>query len=88
VRERRIGRTNLAKLPGFVARRREIVDRVNQAMTDQARAVRLVTGRDQDQPSWWFMVLRLEQGALRVGKDEFVKAVVAEGMPATAGYPS
>ena len=83
-----IGRTNLAKLPGFVARRREIVDRVNQAMTDQARVVRLVTGRDQDQPSWWFMVLRLEQGALRVGKDEFVKAVVAEGMPATAGYPS
>lgn len=82
-----IGRTNLAKLPGFVARRREIFSRVNQAMTEQAKAVRLVTGRQQDEPSWWFMVFRLEQGVLSVGKDEFVKALVAEGMPATAGYP-
>lgn len=42
--------------------------------------------RDQDRCSFWFYMLRIRPGSLRCDRAEFVKALVAEGAPAAAGY--
>jgi dTDP-4-amino-4,6-dideoxygalactose transaminase len=42
--------------------------------------------RADDRCSYWFYMLRLRPGALRCDRAEFVKALAAEGAPASAGY--
>jgi dTDP-4-amino-4,6-dideoxygalactose transaminase len=39
-----------------------------------------------DRCTYWFAMLRLEPGVLRCDRVEFVKALAAEGVPASAGY--
>src|SRR5262249_22766388 len=42
--------------------------------------------RPGDRCAYWFYMLRLRPGALRCQRAEFVKALAAEGVPASAGY--
>jgi perosamine synthetase len=39
-----------------------------------------------DRCGYWFYMLRIKPGAFRVNRAEFVKALVAEGAPASGGY--
>jgi dTDP-4-amino-4,6-dideoxygalactose transaminase len=39
-----------------------------------------------DRCTYWFYMLRLRLGALRCDRAQFVKALAAEGAPASAGY--
>ena len=39
-----------------------------------------------DRCTYWFYMLRIRPGALRCDRAEFVKALAAEGVPASAGY--
>jgi len=42
--------------------------------------------RAEDRCSFWFYMMRIRPEALRCDRAEFVKALVAEGAPASAGY--
>jgi dTDP-4-amino-4,6-dideoxygalactose transaminase len=42
--------------------------------------------RPDDRCSYWFFMLRVRPEALRCDRAEFVKALIAEGVPAGAGY--
>ena len=42
--------------------------------------------RADDRCTYWFYMLRVRPGALRCERAEFVKALAAEGVPASAGY--
>ena len=42
--------------------------------------------RPDDRCTYWFYMLRVRPGALRCDRAEFVKALAAEGVPASAGY--
>jgi dTDP-4-amino-4,6-dideoxygalactose transaminase len=41
---------------------------------------------NEDLCNYWFYMFRINPGAFRVGRADFVKALVAEGVPASAGY--
>jgi dTDP-4-amino-4,6-dideoxygalactose transaminase len=42
--------------------------------------------RPDDRCTYWFYMMRVQPGALRCDRAEFVKALAAEGAPASAGY--
>jgi dTDP-4-amino-4,6-dideoxygalactose transaminase len=42
--------------------------------------------RSDDRCTYWFYMLRLRRDAMRCDRAEFVKALAAEGVPASAGY--
>jgi dTDP-4-amino-4,6-dideoxygalactose transaminase len=42
--------------------------------------------RPDDRCSYWFFMLRVRPEGLRCDRAEFVRALVAEGVPASAGY--
>ena len=80
-----IGRVQFRKLPRIVAARRRTALQI--ARRCQAlRAVRMVTPAPGDEGSFWFLLFRLDLARLAVGKDTFVKALRAEGLPVDAGY--
>ena len=81
-----IGRTNLTKLNDFVTRRREIAERVGEALSERSESCRLVRENEGDTASYWFLIVRIETDALRVSKTDFVAALREEGLPAEAGY--
>lgn len=81
-----IGNANLAKLPDFVRRRREIAARITEVLAEQSKTMRILTGRHDDKPSYWFLVIKLDTEAVVVGKKEFADALSAEGLPVFGGY--
>lgn len=81
-----IGRANLSKLPATVARRRALAQRMAAALRERSRAVQLVTARSDDEASYWFLLFHLNLDGIRVDKDEFVRALEAEGVPVGPGY--
>jgi perosamine synthetase len=80
-----IGRTQLGKLPAIVARRQGVARRIH-AMMEGLQAVR--PGREVPgaESTYWFMRFLVEADRLRVDKDGFARAVIAEGIPAMASY--
>lgn len=80
-----IGRANLAKLPGFIHRRRKFMARVLNQCRD-LKAVRFCEERPGDEASYWFATYQLEVEKLTVDRNEFARAMGAEGIPC-AGYP-
>ncbi|WP_435018731.1 DegT/DnrJ/EryC1/StrS family aminotransferase [Tundrisphaera sp. TA3] len=42
--------------------------------------------RPEDRCTYWFSMMRVKPGAMKCDRAEFVKALVAEGVPASAGY--
>jgi perosamine synthetase len=81
-----IGRTNLAKLPGFVAQRRRIAKRI-AAGCRGLEAVSMTTEREGDEASYWFLLFKVDSAKLKVDRNGFAKALAAEGIDCDAGYP-
>ncbi len=80
-----IGRVQLRKLPGILARRR----RFAAALADACRrleTVRVVEAPADCENACWFLFLRLDTPRLRCDKATFVAAVQAEGIPIDATY--
>lgn len=80
-----IGRVQLKRLPKIVAARRKLV----QAMAEAAvglKAVRVVVGPRDTEPSYWFLFFRIDLERIRVDKGTFVRALNAEGVPCEPGY--
>ena len=80
-----IGRVQLKKLPGIVARRRAAVDGIVKGIAE-AKAVRLGWQPPDSEASYWFLRLHLDVDKLKVDKAQFCKALAAEGIPCALSY--
>ena len=83
--EAAMGRIQLRKLPDIVRRRQEVVARLGERIAD-LQAVRLQKVIDRAKSAYWFLLLKIEASGLRVTKEEFARAVAAEGLPVSAAY--
>lgn len=81
-----IGRVNLGKLSGFVARRRGFVARLARHLAG-LKSVTLWSERPGDEASYWFVCMRYHPEATTLDRGAFARAVTAEGVPLDAGYP-
>ena len=80
-----IGRDELRKLPGILARRRRFGEALAEACRPLA-AVHAVGSPPGCEGSFWFQFVRLDLARLRCDKETFVQAVRAEGIPCDASY--
>lgn len=80
-----IGRVQLRKLPGIVARRRKIARAIHEGMAE-LRAVRPGRELPDVESTYWFLRFHVDQEKLSVDKDQFARAVAAEGIPVTPSY--
>ena len=75
-----MGRVQLKKLPRIVEARRKIVARIEKDIRD-LEAVRLGKIIEGAVSSYWYVFLRVYQSKLSVSKENFGKALAAEGIP-------
>jgi len=83
--EAAIGRVQLKKLPRIVRNRRKVVGRIGENIKD-LKAVRLGKIVKGGLSAYWFLLIRVDESRLKVTKDEFARAVAAEGIPVAARY--
>ncbi len=81
-----IGRVQIARLPGFMQRRREIARFVRDACAARLRGVSMADGGPEADPVHWFLIFRYDSALYTVSKEEFVEALVKEGVPFEANY--
>ncbi len=81
-----IGRVQLRKLPEVVRRRRDLARRIADGCCRRLRTVRLAEPLPGCEGAYWFLLLEMDLEALRTGKQEFVDALAAEGIPVGADY--
>ena len=80
-----IGRVQLRKLPDIIARRRRFALAVAEACRS-LESVSVETGLPDADCTFWFLLLKLDLGKLCAGKDAFVEALAAEGLPVSGNY--
>ena len=80
-----IGRVQLRKLPGILARRRQFAASLARACRS-LETVRVVEVPSDCENSCWFLFLKLDSAKLCCDKATFVAAVAAEGIPCEASY--
>lgn len=80
-----VGRAQLAKLPGIVARRREVVGALLEALGG-LRAVAAPETVAGAEPSWWWLRLRVRPELITCDKPTFCAALAAEGLPINPDY--
>lgn len=83
--EAAMGRVQLRKLPAMVRRRRALVAQLGERIADLP-AVRLGKVIDGAESSYWFLFLRVDTAQLRATKEQFARAVRAEGLPVAPAY--
>lgn len=81
-----IGSAQLKKLPDFIRRRRAVGLAVREGL-EKSRVASLAWEATGSENSYWYLLVRLDTGSLRVDKFEFCKALKAEGIPNVAQYP-
>ena len=81
-----IGCVQLERLPQMVARRRELARLIELGLKERVDTVRLVTGPEHSESSYWFLIFQVELDRINIDKAGFVKAIEAEGIPMSAGY--
>ncbi|MCL5283150.1 MAG: DegT/DnrJ/EryC1/StrS family aminotransferase [Armatimonadetes bacterium] len=80
-----IGREQLKKLPRVVRQRRELAARLFDGLS-AIQAVRPPPTTPGVEPSYWFVRLEVAVEKLNCSKDEFCKALLAEGVPISPSY--
>jgi perosamine synthetase len=83
--EAAIGRAQLKKLAAVVAQRRARVAELAVALTD-LRSVHMPTIIPGAVSSYWFLLMHLDTSLLTVDKEQFARAMAAEGLPVSASY--
>ena len=79
-----IGRTQVAKLPGQVERRRQVVGEVEAGVDDLGlESVTILQPIPGSAPSYWWLPVRVNTERLNCDRDTFVQALAEEGVPAT-----
>ncbi len=79
-----VGRVQLGKLPSIVAGRQRVGEGVKAGVAGLG-AVSVGWQPPESESSYWFLRIALDLAQLSVSKEDFVQALVAEGIPA---YPS
>lgn len=80
-----VGRVQLGKLAGIVARRREFAGKMLDGLQGVS-GLRLPSAADIGQHSWWYLILRADRELLSTPADQLAAALEAEGVPAWTGY--
>lgn len=80
-----VGIAQLRRLPDIVARRRRFGDAL-RIVVDAIPGLTAMTVRRDDTCAYWFFTLSVDLAAFRGGRDRLVAELVAEGVPARAGY--
>jgi dTDP-4-amino-4,6-dideoxygalactose transaminase len=80
-----IGRVQLGKLPDIIASRREVVAEIAEGIED-LDSVSLPHVPAGAGPSWWFLPIQVHREHISVNKEQFARAVEAEGIPVTPAY--
>jgi perosamine synthetase len=80
-----LGLSQLARLDGWLARRRAIAAAYDRAFA-ALPAVRPLTVLPDREPAWHLYPVQLEPGALRVGRAEVFRALRAEGLGVNVHY--
>jgi perosamine synthetase len=80
-----LGRAQLAKLPGWIARRRAIAARYAAALASLSEVEAPVERADR-QSAWHLYVVRLALDRLRVGRQEVFRALRAENIGVNVHY--
>lgn len=80
-----MGRVQLERLDEIVAARRLRASQLGERIAD-LRAVRMRTLIPDTVSSYWLMLMHVDEAALRVDKETFVRACVAEGIPMDPHY--
>lgn len=75
----------LGKLPAICARRNALGDRLTEAIRDVPGVTPHPVLPDC-RSSYWFYMGRMDPDVLGVSRDDFARAVAAEGVPVGAGY--
>ena len=81
-----VGCAQLEKLPDMVARRRKVALRLSEHCEARLKHCRLVTAREGDEGSYWFMFMRVDTDALGGDKAALAEALQAEGIDAGPTY--
>ena len=81
-----LGRVQLKRLPTMNAKRRELAHDLAQQCKDRLRTIRLVEEPADCVGVYWFLLFDLDLDKIGVGRDQFAKALAAEGPPAGPGY--
>ncbi len=80
-----VAAAQLGRLEGIAAKRARLGNLLGEQIA-AAPGVEPHAVRPDDRCTYWFYMLRLRPEALRCDRGEFVKALAAEGVPASAGY--
>jgi len=80
-----IGRVQLRKLPGIVARRRRVAAGIAEGIAG-CTTVSAPPQLDGAEPSYWFLRMAFHSEKATCGKSDFCKALQAEGLPINPSY--
>lgn len=80
-----VAAAQLDRLESIASRRAQIGNLLGEKLAG-TKGVELHRVRPDDRCTYWFYMLRIVSEALRCDRAEFVKALAAEGVPASAGY--
>jgi perosamine synthetase len=80
-----VAAAQLDRLEGFAEQRARAGDALGKALAG-APGIAPHAVDEQDRSTYWFYMFRLKPGELKCERAEFLKAIAAEGVPASAGY--
>jgi perosamine synthetase len=80
-----IGREQLKKLPGIVAKRRKLAAALIRKLKG-LKAVSLGPELPDAEGVYWFLRVQVDPARLKVSKEDFARAVEAEGLPVDKRY--
>ncbi|MEG2857354.1 MAG: DegT/DnrJ/EryC1/StrS family aminotransferase, partial [Clostridia bacterium] len=75
----------LDRLHGMCERRNELGERLTAGIKGLP-GVQLHEVKPGNKSSYWFYMLRIDEKAAGANRDQFTEALIAEGIPAVAGY--
>jgi dTDP-4-amino-4,6-dideoxygalactose transaminase len=80
-----VGLAQVRKLPAICAKHTKIGDSLTEGMKD-LKGIHPHGVRKGNVCTYWFYMLRVDEGKLGATRDEFASALAAEGVSASAGY--
>jgi len=80
-----VGIAQLKKLKGICERRRVLGDRITEGISG-LKGIHPHKVTEGGECTYWFYMLRVDESELGCSRDEFSRALAAEGIPNSAGY--
>jgi len=80
-----VAAVQMERMPDIAAKRRRLGDRLT-ARLQGVPGIQAHHVEEEDSCTYWFYMLRIEPAAFQVDRARFVEALIAEGVPAGAGY--